>query len=598
MSRGRRAAAGDTRIDSQSGAGQTPPPRSSRHRSIDGNSLRLIGDLLPLLDLLLLLTASWLATLAFAGQLTVPGRELFWTFDRRTTLVAAVLLPFVLSGHASSTRVLIADHLIRFALLAATVIGLGLLGGFIDGLPAGWIAVWLSATLASTTLSRLLLSGFLKRLTDAGLNVERIAVVGAGPTADRLIHQLRSTLGSRLVLVGVFDDRRSRQQAGSLPVTGTVGDLVELGRLGGVDGVLLTLPAAADQRIARLVSRLKTLAIPVSLCPANLGLPDVEVEALLADHDRHAPTLLPVWLTGLLLRPVDGLIKAWHRSLRPVFHLQVDDHDVASFARLAAGFGVDRYGYVVTPNADHLLRLHRDRSFRALYQQARYTLLDSRLIAHLYRLGRGQRLPTCPGSDLVAQLFEEVIRPDDALVLIGGSEVQAARLIADHGLRQLHHHNPPMGFIDDPAAVAACLAFVEAHSPFRYCLLAVGCPQQEMLACQLKTRGIARGLALCIGASINFITGSERRAPLAMQRSGLEWLFRLVLSPRRLARRYLLNGPLLLATLPRTVIELRPSEAAPEPQPVEARSIGTLSRAAASRGTARRSRRSGFRSRP
>jgi exopolysaccharide biosynthesis WecB/TagA/CpsF family protein len=582
-------------------SGADPEPRPGlafRRRGIHADDLRLLHDLLPLLDLLLLLAASWLATQIVAEPLDAAAGGPFWTAGRRTTLVAAVLLPFTLAATSPVTRMRIVDHVCRFAGLAVAVLGLGLLGGFTRGLSAAWIASWLSLTLAGTSASRLLLSTLMARLTATGVNVERVAVVGGGPMADRLIRQLRSTLGCRLRLVGVFDDRTTRRQVGSLAPRGPVSDLVELGRLGQVDLVVLTLPASADRRIADLVGRLKMLAIPVRRCPANLGLPDEVVETLQADHVRDPPPSLPADLVTLLLRPVDGLIKAWHGALRPRLRLVVDAHDVDSFVGVAARFGVERYGYVVTPNADHLLRLHRDAAFRRLYRQARYTLLDSRLIAHLSALARRQPLPTCPGSDLVARLFASVIGPDDRVVLIGGSPAQAARLTVDHGLHQLRHHNPPMGFIDDPAAVAACLAFVEAHSPFRFCLLAVGCPQQEMLAGQLQRRGIARGLALCIGASINFITGSERRAPPAMQRAGLEWLFRLALSPRRLARRYLLNAPLLLAALPRTTIELRPAEALPEPLPIGARGPGAVSPAPATRGSARRSRRSGSRGRP
>jgi exopolysaccharide biosynthesis WecB/TagA/CpsF family protein len=64
-------------------------------------------------------------------------------------------------------------------------------------------------------------------------------------------------------------------------------------------------------------------------------------------------------------------------------------------------------------------------------------------------------------------------------------------------------------------------------------------------------------LALCIGASINFLTGAEKRAPRWMQRLGVEWLYRLLRNPRRLAWRYLLRGPRIFTLLPRFEVELR-----------------------------------------
>ncbi|WP_237216772.1 WecB/TagA/CpsF family glycosyltransferase, partial [Falsiroseomonas oryziterrae] len=58
-----------------------------------------------------------------------------------------------------------------------------------------------------------------------------------------------------------------------------------------------------------------------------------------------------------------------------------------------------------------------------------------------------------------------------------------------------------------------------------------------------------RGTALCIGASLLFLSGEERRAPRPLQRAGLEWAWRLAQDPRRLARRYLVEDPVLLSLL-------------------------------------------------
>lgn len=239
--------------------------------------------------------------------------------------------------------------------------------------------------------------------------------------------------------------------------------------------------------------------------------------------------------------------------------LQLDDYDLEAFARLAARFGGERYGYAVTPNVDHLVRLHEDAGFRELYADADYVLLDSRFLSRLLRVSRGVDLPVCTGSDLVARLFADVIRPGDPLVLIGGTPGQARLLARRYGLRRLAYHNPPMGFVRDPRAVEECLHFIEAHSPFRFCLLAIGSPQQEIIARHLRQRGRARGLALCIGAAVDFITGTRKRAPRGMQRAGLEWAYRLVQEPRRLARRYLVRGPRVFGLLSRTDVVLRPA---------------------------------------
>lgn len=247
--------------------------------------------------------------------------------------------------------------------------------------------------------------------------------------------------------------------------------------------------------------------------------------------------------------------------------VQFSDCNVSDFMRIAAGFGSDTYAYAVTPNVDHLIRFCEDVSFRELYQTAGFVLLDSRFLAYLLRLTVGLRLPTCPGSDITEQLFETVVGPDDKLLVVGGTEQQARLLSERFGLRGLRHLNPPMGFINDPAAVEACLRFIENESPFRFCILAVGCPQQELLAKALQTRGRAQGLALCVGASINFLTGVERRAPRWIQNVGFEWLYRLLHNPTRLARRYLVRGPRIFFFLPRLKFRLASVGAQPSAEP-------------------------------
>jgi len=241
---------------------------------------------------------------------------------------------------------------------------------------------------------------------------------------------------------------------------------------------------------------------------------------------------------------------------RLVVH-EIDNLDLQAFTTVAARFGERCYGYVVTPNVDHLIRYHESCEFRRYYSGASYVLMDSRFVAGLVRLFKGMRLPICTGSDLTAELFAKVIRPDDRIVLIGGAADQIAQLRSRFGLKDARHHEPPMGFIRDARAVEECLRFIEGASPFRFCFLAVGSPQQEVVAHALKIRGRARGLALCVGASLDFLTGVQRRAPRWMQRVALEWLYRLFQDPGRLASRYLVRGPRIFGYLRRARVVLR-----------------------------------------
>jgi len=242
---------------------------------------------------------------------------------------------------------------------------------------------------------------------------------------------------------------------------------------------------------------------------------------------------------------------------------EIDDFDVETFTPIAANFGQDRYGFVVTPNVDHMIRYHEDPQFRALYSSAAYILMDSRFASRLLRVFKGLRLRVCTGADLTAALFARVARHTDRIALIGGTVKQRERVAETYQLENLQHHNPPAGFINDPQAVEECLRFIEDASPFRFCFLAVGSPQQEIVAVLLQERGKARGLALCVGASIDFLTGAEVRAPQWMQRAGLEWLYRLLRNPKRMTWRYLVRGPRIFFHLARARIVLRKPTALP-----------------------------------
>ena len=78
-------------------------------------------------------------------------------------------------------------------------------------------------------------------------------------------------------------------------------------------------------------------------------------------------------------------------------------------------------------------------------------------------------------------------------------------------------------------------------------LVGIGVPQQEILAHELK--GVVTGPIICCGAAIEVLAGMRPRAPLALQRLGLEWAFRLAIEPRRLGRRYAVAGTTFLRLL-------------------------------------------------
>ena len=222
-------------------------------------------------------------------------------------------------------------------------------------------------------------------------------------------------------------------------------------------------------------------------------------------------------------------------------------------ARGAAGWLARRpadapFAYVVTPNADHLVRLGRRPDLAPLYDRAMLRTLDSRVVQRLCRWLGLAAPAVVTGSDLTEAILTTRLDRGERVTIIGLRAAHLPALIAHCGIAPPAHFDPPMGFEHDPAAMREATEFVLAH-PARFVFLAVGSPRQEKLAAAIQATGRANGTGLCIGASLEFLAGVSVRAPGWMRRAGLEWLHRLAGDPRRLARRYFLDCPALLPML-------------------------------------------------
>ncbi|MBL4869711.1 MAG: WecB/TagA/CpsF family glycosyltransferase [Robiginitomaculum sp.] len=200
------------------------------------------------------------------------------------------------------------------------------------------------------------------------------------------------------------------------------------------------------------------------------------------------------------------------------------------------------FRYLVTPNVDHVVRLNKyPKLYGPLYNGAWISVCDSRILQLLAKTS-GIVLHTVTGSDLTAQLFDNVITKDEAVNVIGGGEDMIAKVTARFGLTNLNHHQPPMGLRHKPHEVRACAKFIAEH-PARYTFICVGSPQQEMIAIEAQKNKNCVGLGLCVGASLDFLAGKQKRAPKWMQNTRTEWLYRLLSEPKRMWKRYLIEGP-------------------------------------------------------
>ncbi|HWB09698.1 MAG TPA: WecB/TagA/CpsF family glycosyltransferase [Pirellulales bacterium] len=199
--------------------------------------------------------------------------------------------------------------------------------------------------------------------------------------------------------------------------------------------------------------------------------------------------------------------------------------------------------YVVTPNVDHVVLYQECDELRQAYSQASLVLADGAPVVAASRL-IGRRLPErVAGSDLVPCLFHEAAwqRMPLRVYLLGaapGVGQQAAERMAAIWPRMevVGVSSPPLGFERDVELNRDLVAEINACQP-DLLLIGLGAPKQELWA-HGHYQELAVPVALCIGATIDFLAGHRPRAPRWMRRAGLEWFYRVIREPRRLARRY------------------------------------------------------------
>lgn len=204
--------------------------------------------------------------------------------------------------------------------------------------------------------------------------------------------------------------------------------------------------------------------------------------------------------------------------------------------RLAAGQGFA----LATINLDHLVKLRADPAFRAAYAAQDLVVADGNPIVWLSRLAR-RPVDLVPGSTMVIPLARIAAATGRKVALLGATEpalqAAAARLQAEiPGLQIALQIAPPMGFDPQGAAAGAMLAQLQSEG-IGLCFLALGAPKQELLAARGRDLAPDVGFA-CIGAGLDFLAGTQNRAPEWVQRIAMEWLWRMASNPRRLLPRY------------------------------------------------------------
>jgi N-acetylglucosaminyldiphosphoundecaprenol N-acetyl-beta-D-mannosaminyltransferase len=213
--------------------------------------------------------------------------------------------------------------------------------------------------------------------------------------------------------------------------------------------------------------------------------------------------------------------------------------------RIVDALQQQRGGSVVTINLDHFIRCNRFPRYRSLVSRADLVVADGMPLIWASRL-QGTPLPErVAGSTLCLSLARALAARGKSLFLLGGNPgvaKQAARVLKERfpGLHIAGTYFPAFGFEKDPAQIEAIRHLLQNSKPDMV-YVALGSPKQEELIDRLR-KDFPNMWWMGVGISLSFIAGEVERAPLWVQRLGLEWFHRLGQEPKRLAKRYLVDG--------------------------------------------------------
>ena len=196
---------------------------------------------------------------------------------------------------------------------------------------------------------------------------------------------------------------------------------------------------------------------------------------------------------------------------------------------------------LVTPNAGHLTNIFGNPELSEIYSTAELSLIDGWPIAIAAKNASKLKITRVTGSDLLPELFSQLIK-EVRVGIVGGNNESLIRQSLESRFPELNIQIIDTSQWTNSVYDIRRLRELVQYNALSIVLLCLGHPKQELLAKELKNydwAGSRPDWIMCVGATIDFLTGEQKRAPKIFQKIGLEWFFRLVTNPKKFTQRYL-----------------------------------------------------------
>ncbi len=205
--------------------------------------------------------------------------------------------------------------------------------------------------------------------------------------------------------------------------------------------------------------------------------------------------------------------------------------------------------YVVTPNAQHIAALQRDARFRLIYHQAFLVVPDGVPLLWAAKLLNTPLSGRVNGTDLFEHLCKISADRGLKVFLLGGRPGAAKKAkqvlqARDPNLNIVGTYCPYYGFESDPDELRRINLAIQTAAP-DILFVGLGAPKQEYWIYE-NYQKLGIPVSIGIGVSFELVGGMVKRAPKFMQKTGLEWFFRLIMEPKRLWQRYFIGNTIFI----------------------------------------------------
>jgi N-acetylglucosaminyldiphosphoundecaprenol N-acetyl-beta-D-mannosaminyltransferase len=215
---------------------------------------------------------------------------------------------------------------------------------------------------------------------------------------------------------------------------------------------------------------------------------------------------------------------------------------------------------IFTPNVQRLVYGIRDKQTENIYKQADMLIPDGMPLIWASKLLGVPLKEKVSGSDLLPLFCQAASKKGHKMFFLGadpGIAEEAKNILAhkNPGLQIVGTYSPPYGFENMDGEIEKIIKMIKGKNP-HVLFVGLGFPKEERFMWKHKD-DFQVPVSIGIGATFDFITGKQRRAPVWMQKGGLEWFHRLCHDPKRLWKRYLVGNSLFIFLISREFLRKR-----------------------------------------